>query len=159
MEDAQAIFEEYAADPEVTRYLTWAPHRSVESVSAFLESQIERSRAGKWFSWLITQQPAGRPIGDVGGRIQGHAIQIGYVLAREYWNRGYMSEAISKVAEWALAQPEVFRIWAVCDTENIASARMLEKSGFEREGLLRRWVVLPNRSSEPRDCYVYGRVR
>lgn len=70
-----------------------------------------------------------------------------------------MAEAVAEVAEWMLKQPEVCRVWAVCDIENVASARTLEKANFEREGILRRWIVHPNRSSEPRDCYVYGRAR
>jgi [ribosomal protein S5]-alanine N-acetyltransferase len=53
----------------------------------------------------------------------------------------------------------VFRIGAVCDVENIGSARVLEKSGFVREGLLRRWLLHPNISDEPRDCFSYACVR
>jgi len=53
---------------------------------------------------------------------------------------------------------EVIRIGAVCDVENIGSARVLEKSGFVREGLLRRWLIHPNISDEPRDCYSYAHV-
>jgi [ribosomal protein S5]-alanine N-acetyltransferase len=52
----------------------------------------------------------------------------------------------------------VFRIGAVCDVEHISSARVLEKSGFVREGLLRRWLLHPNISEEPRDCYSSARV-
>lgn len=58
-----------------------------------------------------------------------------------------------------LAQPEIFGVWAVCDIENRGSARVLEKSGFQREGILRRWIMHPNVSSKPRDCYMYARVR
>ena len=66
-----------------------------------------------------------------------------------------MTEALTAVTVWALSQPSVFRIGAVCDVDNIGSARVLEKSGFVREGLLRRWLVHPNISDEPRDCYSY----
>ena len=70
-----------------------------------------------------------------------------------------MTEFLTEVAVWALSQPSVFRISAVCDVENIGSARVLEKSGFVREGLLRRWLLHPNINDEPRDCYSYARVR
>jgi ribosomal-protein-alanine N-acetyltransferase len=91
-------------------------------------------------------------------RMETHA-NLGYVLARPFWNRGYMTEAVVAVSSWALEQEEIARVWAVCDVENIASARVLEKAGFEREGMLERWMVLPNRGTEPRDCYCYGKVK
>jgi ribosomal-protein-alanine N-acetyltransferase len=58
-----------------------------------------------------------------------------------------------------LRQPAVFRIGAVCDVDNIGSARVMEKAGLVREGVLRRWLVHPNISDEPRDCFSYARTR
>ena len=49
-----------------------------------------------------------------------------------------MTEVVRAVTDWALAQPEVHRVWAVCDVENLASARVMEKAGMAREGKLRR---------------------
>jgi Acetyltransferase (GNAT) domain/Aldehyde dehydrogenase family len=88
-----------------------------------------------------------------------HRLDCGYVLARPWWRQGLVTEVLTEVTVWALRQPSVFRIGAVCDFENIGSARVLEKSGFIREGLLRRWLLHPNISDEPRDCYSYARVR
>ena len=70
-----------------------------------------------------------------------------------------MTEILNEVTAWALRQRSVYRIGAVCDVDNVGSARVLEKAGFVREGLLRRWLVHPNISDEPRDCYSYARVR
>ena len=70
-----------------------------------------------------------------------------------------MTEALAEVVGWALAQPPVFRVGAVCDVENAASARMMEKAGLAREGLLRRWLVHPNIGAEPRDCFSFARTR
>lgn len=157
--DAGAIFDEYAADPEVTRYTTWVPHNGSGTVSAFLEELEKRRDVGTEFSWVVTKPDEDRPFGMIGARVRGHMVDIGYVLAKRLWNQGLMTEVISTVSDWMLTQPEIYRVWAVCDTENIGSARVLEKSGFEREGLLRRWLVHPNLSAEPRDCYIYGRAR
>ena len=157
--DAAAIFNEYAADPEVTRYLTWAPHRELETVAEFLQNLIDRRLAGEEIPWLLELPEECRVIGMIVARVETCRVDIGYVLGRKHWNRGYMAEAISAVADWWLSQPEIFRVTAVCDTENVASARALEKAGFRREGELPRWILLPNRSNEPRDCYIYGRVR
>jgi RimJ/RimL family protein N-acetyltransferase len=159
LSDAEAIFSEYAADPEVTRYLTWIPHKSAETVATFLEGILSRSKSGEEFSWVLTTHGSDRAIGMLGARIRGYKVDIGYVLGRKHWGKGYMTEAVSELTDWLLLRPDIFRVWAVCDIENVASARTLEKSGFSREGTLRRWILHPNRSGEPRDCFVYGRAR
>jgi RimJ/RimL family protein N-acetyltransferase len=65
-----------------------------------------------------------------------HRLDCGYALARRWWRRSLMTEVLTEVTVRALGQPSVFRIGAVCDVENVGSARVLEKSGFVREGLL-----------------------
>jgi RimJ/RimL family protein N-acetyltransferase len=80
------------------------------------------------------------------------------VLARSAWAQGYATEAAGAVVAWALAQPELHRVWAVCDVENAASARVLEKSGMTREACLRAWVVMPAFPS-PRDVWCYAAVK
>ena len=70
-----------------------------------------------------------------------------------------MSEALGAVMEWAFAQPAIFRVWAVCDVDNEASAGLLERNGFHQEGILRKWSVHPNVSDVPRDCYCYAKTR
>src|SRR2546422_8953742 len=85
--------------------------------------------------------------------------EIGYVLARRYWGRGLMTEAARAVVEWTLAEREIYRVWAVVDLENPASQRVLEKVGMTREGVLRRWVVMPRQGPTPRDVWCFARVR
>ena len=109
--------------------------------------------------WILTEHDDDRPIGMIELRPSGHRAELGYVLARDWWGRGLMSEAAGAVVEWGLALPPVFRVWAVTDVDNHASARVLEKIGMQREGLLRRWVMHPSLSPEPRDCWCFGRVR
>jgi RimJ/RimL family protein N-acetyltransferase len=70
-----------------------------------------------------------------------------------------MTEAVKGLIAWALKQQHIYRIWAVCDVDNVASARVMEKAGMVREGTLRRWSVHPNISREPRDSYCYAIVK
>ena len=86
-------------------------------------------------------------------------MEFGYVLARRWWGQGLMTEALTEIAGWVLRQDGVFRVASTCDVDNIGSARVMEKAGLAREGLLRRWLVYPNISDEPRDCFCYARVR
>lgn len=157
--DAEAIFEEYATDPEVTRYLTWTARKGLGDVAEFLHDLLERNRSGKEFNWAISRLDEDRLIGMISARITGHRVELGYVLGRSHWNQGFMSEAVTTITEWMLSEPEFYRVSAVCDTENAGSARVLEKSGFEREGILRSYMIHPNVSPQPRDCLVYGRVK
>ena len=149
--DAEPIFEEYAQDPEVTRYLAWQPHRSLSDTRAFLEGVSARWDSGERYAWALTFQESDRPIGMLGCTIREHEAGLGYPLARKYWGQGLMAEAVSAAVQWLLEQPSIFRCWAVCDTTHTASARVLEKVGMQREGILRRLVVHPNLSPEPRD--------
>lgn len=157
-EDVLPIHEGYARDPEVVRYLAFRGGQTVEDVQRFLERALHGWEAGTILTWAITLKGEGTLIGMIDVRLESHA-NVGYVLARKYWNLGYMTEALRAVVAWAMRQPEIFRLWAVCDVENAASARVMEKAGMECEGVLRRWMVLPNRSDLPRDCYCYSIVR
>lgn len=158
-EDAEAIFEAYAQDPEVVRYLTWRPHRSVEETAAVLERAARDWEAGRAFRYVLARRREDRAIGMVELRPDGHRLELGYVLARRYWNRGYTTEAVQAVVLWALSQPFIHRVWAVVDVDNRASARVLEKVGMRLEGVLRRWSVHPNVGPQPRDCLCYSVVR
>jgi RimJ/RimL family protein N-acetyltransferase len=91
--------------------------------------------------------------------VRANAMDLGYALARRWWRQGLMSEAVTAMIEWALAQPTIYRVWATCDADNVASARLLERVGMEREGVLRRWLVHPNLSKVPRDCLCYSIVK
>ncbi len=157
--DAEEIFRQYARDPEVTRYLTWRPNRDVEETREFLRVALAAWEEGRSFQWVIVGKHDDQFLGMIGVRVDGHKLEMGYVLAKPHWGQGYMTEAVAKVIEWALKQKEVYRVWAVCDVENLASARVMEKAGMTCEGILRRWTVHPTRSEEPRDSYCYAIVK
>ena len=158
-DDAVAIFEGYAQDPEVSRYTVWMPHRSLADAEAFvggcLAAPPDAAR-----TYAICEREKGALLGVLAlRRGSPHHIELGYVLARRWWRQGLMTEAARAVVDWALRQPSVFRVSACCDVDNIGSARVMEKAGLVREGLLRRWLVHPNVSPEPRDCFLYAKVR
>jgi len=159
MDDAEAIFMTYARDAEATRYVSFRTHRSADEARDYLRRCAAGWAGGGPFTWVITLREDGRLAGAIDVRPEGHRVELGYILGRAYWGRGYMTEVVRAVADWALGQPEVHRVWAVCDVDNPASARVLEKAGMEREGRLRRWGVHPNLSATPRDYWCYARVK
>jgi RimJ/RimL family protein N-acetyltransferase len=158
-EDAKAIFNSYAQDPIVTRYLVWLPHQSIETTEKFIALCIEQWANASAFPYVITRKVDAQLVGMIDFRSHQHGADLGYVLAQEHWGRGIMTEAARCVIEHALTQQGLYRVQAFCDVDNIASARVLEKVGMRREGTLRRYVVHPAVSSEPRDCYLYAMTR
>jgi len=156
--DAEEVFEAWAMDGEVTRFLAWPPHETIEETRAFLSSCEARWREGTEYVWVFVEKASGRLVGSLASRPGSHGIDLGYLVAREWWGRGFMTEVLEAVVPWWLTQEGVHRVWATCDVENRASARVLEKAGFQLEGTLRRWDRHPNLEDEPRDALCFSRI-
>ena len=174
MEDAPAIYARYASDPDVTRYLPWRPHKDVEDTQKFLSHLLNAMESGGTHAWIVEGREDRRLMGFVSMGVQSaregdflstgeerryYKVGFAYHLARSEWSQGYATEAARALVDWAFSQPQVFRIWTLCDVENGASARVLEKLGLVREGVLKRWSIRPNLSPEPRDSYCYALTR
>ncbi len=160
LKDAEPIFTTYATDPEVVRFLSWQAHQRVQDTEGFLQHCLEAWSKGTTFAYVIElHDNPGNPIGMIDARPQGPQVAFGYVLARPSWGCGYMTEALSSLVDWSLNQPGCWRASAYCDSDNSASAKVMRKAGMEFEGVLRRFAVFPNVSSEPRDCLIYAKVR
>ena len=157
--DAPALFEAYTRKPEVSRYLLWLPDETVSTTEAFLAECMAASERGTRLPYVLAERGKFELIGMLEARPHAHKVDFGYVLAPEYWGRGFMPEAITALAGIALALPEVFRVQAFCDVENRPSQRALEKAGLVREGRHERFIIHPNVSPEPRACYMYAKCR
>ncbi|HEY3517915.1 MAG TPA: GNAT family N-acetyltransferase [Gammaproteobacteria bacterium] len=158
LSDAPAIFE-YASDPEVARYTDWPISASIESVTERLRLREAEWSSGEEFHWVVTLPPEDRAIGAIACTIAGHTAEFGFLLARGFWRNGYATEAARAIVAWVFSVPSVWRLAATCDIDNRASARVLEKTGLTREGILRRAIIRPNLSGEPRDALLYSKVR
>jgi ribosomal-protein-alanine N-acetyltransferase len=163
--DAPALFKRYTQDADVTRFLSWAPHTAVEQTELFLAEAERFWREGVKFPWALVNKEDQSLMGmielrlDTGVEADGRRAEVGYVLARDAWGQGYMTEALQGVIAMALAPGKLTRIWAKCDVCNTASARVLERAGMVVEGQLRRHAVHPNLGSDPRDSVIYAIVR
>jgi ribosomal-protein-alanine N-acetyltransferase len=156
--DTMAVYE-YASDPYVTRFMDWPTHENAREALTFLRRSIANWKDGTEYTRAVTVKPEDHAVGMVSCRVQGHAVGIGYVLNRRHWGHGYATEAASTVVSWALELSPVCRVWATCDAENLASARVLEKLGMSREGVMRKAVIRPNLGGEPRDTLLYARIK
>ena len=129
-DDAQRIFDCWASDPEVTRYLTWQPHASVAVTEAIVARWLADYDKPDTYRYGIELRETGELIGmiDVVGYHHGNPV-IGYCSGRAYWGNGYMTEALKALcAALFEAGYSMIRIEAV--RENIGSNRVIQKAGF-----------------------------
>jgi len=158
-DDIEAIFSRYAGDPEVTRFLAWRRHESIEDTRAFLafsDAQWDEWPAGPY---LIVSRANGILLGSTGLAFETpYRASTGYVLAKDAWGKGYATEALRAIGE-ITRMVGIRRLYAICHTEHRASWQVLEKVGFLREGILHRHTEFPNLSpAEPSDVFCYALV-
>lgn len=139
MRDAGDLFA-YSRDPEVARYVLWEAQKSVGEARAFIRYCLRRYRLGEPASLGIVLKETNRVIGTIGFmwyQRDNNSAEIGYSLAREYWNRGIMTEAVQALIAFAFRRMRLNRIEAQHEVENPASGRVMAKAGMIREGTLR----------------------
>jgi [ribosomal protein S5]-alanine N-acetyltransferase len=156
LDDATEIFSRYASNPEVTWNLAWPTHNSPADTRQFLQSTEQMRSDGTSFHWAICTRDDNRLHGMIGVRIQLPKLEVGYVLAQDQWGRGLMTEALTAVVEEVRRYAEVRSVFAHCATDNTASARVLEKSGFTFKRIARGFMILPNRGPRPIDVKLYA---
>ena len=141
IEDAEAMFRNWASDPEVTKYLTWPAHASAEVSRALLKDWTAAYASQNYYHWAIVLKENGEcPIGGisaVGLNDDLSIVQIGYCLGRAWWHRGIMSEALKAVIDFFFIEVGANRIEARHDPRNPHSGMVMQKCGMKYEGTLR----------------------
>jgi ribosomal-protein-alanine N-acetyltransferase len=144
LDDAEAVFSRYASDPEVTKYLAWPRHGSIEHTRLFLrfsDAEWERWPVGPY---LIEFKDDLQLLGGTGLAFETRTIaSTGYVLARDAWGRGYATEALVAIVTLA-RELGVAHLYALCHPDHPASVRVLEKCNFICVGVLPQQVEFPN---------------
>ncbi len=141
LEDAEDMFYNWASDPEVTRYLTWQPHTSVEGTRNILNDWIPCYAQGDYFNWAIVWKETGHVIGNIAAvelHTSAESADIGYCLGRAFWGRGIMPEALRAVMDYLFDVVGMQRVAARHAVDNPKSGRAMEKAGMHLEGILRR---------------------
>lgn len=159
LDDAPALFRNYTQDAEVTKYLTWEPHERIAQTRAWLEYCVAKEDDPASLMLTLCEKESDEAIGMLEFRIDGFRAEFGYVLAKRFWGRGLMTEAMRPALAHVFDLPRVYRIWAVHDVDNPASGRVMQKLGLIFEGVLRRFTIHPNVSAEPRDVRLYSLVK
>ncbi len=143
--DWRAVHE-YASDPKVVRYMPWGPNTEAQTrdfVRRAITFQEEEPR--RKFEFAVALGEEDRLIGGCGIRLanpDAREADIGYVLNREYWGKGYGTEAAKTLLRFGFDELLLHRVYATCDPQNLASIRVLERIGMRIEGHLREHMLV-----------------
>lgn len=140
-EDAEAMYRNWASDPEVTKYLTWPAHESLEVSQWVVDDWISHYTESDYYQWAIVPKEAGEPIGSIA--VVGHddrmaKVEIGYCIGKNWWHRGYMSEALKAVIGFFFDEVGMNRVESRHDPRNPNSGAVMRKCGMKYEGTLRQ---------------------
>ena len=140
IDDAEDMFNNWASDPEVTRYLTWPVHSSVEVTRTLLTEWVSHYADGVYFNWVMEYKETGKAIGNISVFKLDEDIEaadIGYCMSKAYWGQGLMPEALKAVMDYLFDVVGLNRVAACHDLNNPKSGRVMDKAGMKQEGILR----------------------
>ena len=141
IDDAESMFQNWASDDEVTRYLTWPTHRGVSISRAVISSWIDLYHKPDHYNWAIVLKENNEPIGSIGATVMHDEIKlvhIGYCIGREWWHKGYASEALKELIHFFFEEVGVNRIESRHDPRNPNSGKVMLRCGLRYEGTMRQ---------------------
>ncbi len=142
IDDVEAMYENWASDSEVTKFLTWSAHESVEVTKCILEQWVQSYQNDFNYHWAIVYNDGSdRPIGSIGVVAREESVgmvAVGYCIGKKYWHQGITSEALKAVIDFLFQQECINRIEARHDINNPHSGGVMKKCGMIYEGTLRQ---------------------
>lgn len=158
--DSEAVFKNWGSDLNVTKYVSFAPHKKVEETKEIISMWISEY-ADDNFNWIVELKETHEVIGSisVNGKSKKHNnCEIGYVYGSKFWGNGYATEALRKVLEYLLVDCDFHLVEARHYESNPASGKVMEKAGMKKEGILRERRLKKN-SEEYDNLVVYSMIK
>lgn len=140
MEDAQTMFDNWANDPQVVKYLTWPCHGSVELTKNLLKSWIAAYEKDHYYQWAIEFE--GQAVGSISVikcDDKAELVEIGYCIGSAWWHKGIMTEALHAVMKFFFEEVGANHVTACHDSQNPHSGAVMKKCGMRHEGALRQY--------------------
>ncbi len=156
--DAEMMFNNWTSDDEVTRFLRWDAHKTIDDTKHMIEQWIDGYQDESTYYWGIYLKD-GEMIGSIGVTITSEYDlkgELGYKIGSRWWNQGYTSEAAKAVIDYMFCNTDIERIDAHSSVENPASSKVMEKAGMHYEGLLKHYYKTRDGFW---DCTIYGIIR
>lgn len=140
IEDAEAMYKNWASDDDVTKYLIWQTHSSPKITESIIEEWVNSYGDDKFYQWAIELKEIGEPIGSISVVHMNEAasmVHVGYCIGKTWWNKGITSEALKAVMDFLFDTVEVNRVESRHDPRNPNSGKVMKKCGMKYEGTLR----------------------
>lgn len=157
LSDAEEMFENYANDDRVTKYLSWNAYNNSSEIVPFLEASIKNYEKMSTYHWAIEYE--GRVIGGISAMSVDDLrdnCEVGYCIGYDFWNKGITSEALAAVIRFLFDEVGMHRIMAKHDIENPASGEVMKKCGMTYEGRFKEYYLRHDGTYS--DALVYGIV-
>ncbi len=134
-EDAEDVFECWESDPDVAKYMFWTSHNDIEKTKEWIAFEIGQIEKEDWYRFAIELKGTKELIGTalIYYEEEVSCWEIGYNLGKKYWGKGYITEAMEKVIEFAVEQLAISQIVGRYAKENPASGNVMKKLGFQYE--------------------------
>lgn len=146
-QDAEMMYENWASDPEVTRFLRWEPHRNALQTAGLLAAWATLYPNPDYYQWAIVEKATGQVFGSIGifnaalGAPEqkaawpeldtsGGVWEVGYCIGRKWWNKGFTTEALKAVVDYWFRNTDSNWLCCCYAKENPASGRVMQKAGF-----------------------------
>ena len=140
-EDARTMYDNWASDPEVTKYLTWPTHENPSVSEWVVNDWISHYEEPEHYQWAIELKELGQPIGSisvVSRNDKARLVHIGYCIGKPWWGRGIMTEALGAMLAFFFEQVGVNRVELRHDPNNPGSGAVMRKCGLRFEGIMRQ---------------------
>lgn len=137
IEDAPKMYENWASDPEVTRFLMWPVHTGLEVTEKLLAEWTAEYEKEDKYEWCIALKETDEPVGSIGAfdfKEKVQSAEVGYCISRKYWHQGITSEALKAVLAFLLEEVGLERVEARHDPRNPHSGQVMKKCGLKYEG-------------------------
>lgn len=155
LDDAESMYENWAKDPEVTKFLTWQSYSSVETANKILSIWTKEYEKKDFYQWAIELKELGQPIGSISvveQKEKEQLAQIGYCIGKAWWGQGITAEALKAVMDFLFDEVGMNRVEAMHDARNPNSGKVMVKCGMTYEGK-RRQAVWSNAGIGDECCY------
>jgi len=157
-EDAEEIFYTYASKQEATRFVSWPTHQTLKDTRSYLSRTRHGWEMGVDYSFGIRLRN-GRLVGSCGVVNENGVVQFGYIFSPHQWGQGIATEACRALLKLISDMPGVLSIGTFVDADNMASIRVLEKSGLRCVERREKWFQFVNQGGALKDCLMFNLPR